>query len=450
MASVRSRSGSIFSGVALLTVGLLLLLHNYRGYELGSFFFHWWPLLLILLGGIKLFERTVGTRIGQSQPSAISTGEILLLIGLLALVGIVVGVDYARGRISENWGIDIGRNTYENELEVAPKTIAPNARITVRGNRGDITVRASDSSEIHVTGKVNVKGWDEDEARKVAKGITVELAQNGDGYEIHPTGPENGSARTSVDMEISIPLKSTLTIRNDKGDVAVSGMHTPVTVNSGIGDIEVRDTEGDVNIDLRKGDVRVSDAKGDVKITGHGGDIDVSSITGALTLNGEFFGSIRLDKLARGLRFISNRTDLTLTELTGHLELSSGSLEIADAPGDLTLRTTRYDVNIENPGGKVKIDDRDGDISVRFSTPPKDDIDITNSSGAIALSIPGNSNFQVQADCRSCDIDTEFDGLQRTSTSSGDSHLQGKNGNGRGPRVTLKTTYKNISLTKTS
>jgi DUF4097 and DUF4098 domain-containing protein YvlB len=450
MARLRSRSGSIFSGVALLAVGALLLLHNYRGYELSAFLWHWWPLLLILLGGIKLYERTVGARTNDSNPSAINAGEIVLVVGLLALVGIVVGIDYAKGRLSENIGIDLGRNSFDSDIEVAPKSIAPNARVTVRGSHGDISVRAADSSEIRITGKATARAWDQDEAERTAKAMGIEIVQNGDGYEIHPTGSGAGSAGNSVDMEISVPLKATVAIRNDKGDISVSGMHTPVTINSGNGDIEVRDTSGDVDIDMRKGDVRVSDARGDVKISGQGGDVEVSTISGSLTLNGEFFGSVRLDKLAKGLRIISNRTDLTLTQLSGHLERSSGSLEIADAPGDLTLRTSRYDVSIENPGGKVKIDDRDGDISVRLSSPPKDDIDITNSSGAISLSIPNDSSFQVQADCRSGDIVTEFESLQRTTTSSGDSHLEGKVGSARGPRITLRTTYKNISLTKTS
>jgi hypothetical protein len=67
----------------------------------------------------------------------------------------------------------------------------------------------------------------------------------------------------------------------------------------------------------------------------------VASATGSFTLDGEFYGPIRADKVARGLRFISQRTDLTLTSLTGHMEASSGNLEIVDAPGDLTLRTNR-------------------------------------------------------------------------------------------------------------
>jgi DUF4097 and DUF4098 domain-containing protein YvlB len=228
-------------------------------------------------------------------------------------------------------------------------------------------------------------------------------------------------------------------------------MEKPVVINTTNGDIEVRETSGDVSAETRKGDIKVSDTKGDVKVTGRGGVVNVSGATGGLTIDGEFYGPIRADKIAKGVRFVSQRTDLTLNQLSGHMEAGPGSLEIADAPGNLTLRTSD-DVNIENASGKVKIDNRKGNVEVRFSFPPKEDIEITNSSAPITLSIPASSSFDVIADCHSCDIDSEFsaDSLKKTSSESGDGHLEGRYGNGRGPKIILKTSYGSISLHKTS
>src|ERR1700692_4650568 len=62
MASPRPRGSSIFSGLILLFIGVLLLLHNYRGFELSDVVVHWWPLVLIFWGGLKLYERTGGRR----------------------------------------------------------------------------------------------------------------------------------------------------------------------------------------------------------------------------------------------------------------------------------------------------------------------------------------------------------------------------------------------------
>jgi len=74
-------------------------------------------------------------------------------------------------------------------------------------------------------------------------------------------------------------------------------------------------------------------------------------------------GPIRADKVAKGVRFVSHRTDLTLTQLSGHMEAASGNLEVVDAPGNLIVRTRDEDITIENAGGKVKIEDRKREYS---------------------------------------------------------------------------------------
>jgi hypothetical protein len=280
----------------------------------------------------------------------------------------------------------------------------------------------------------------------------VEIVKNGDGYEIHPSGVSTGDSRISFDLDVMVPKKASLTIRNEKGNITVADMAKAVNVTNGVGDIEIHDTGGDVDIETRKSDVKVSDTKGSVKISGHGGQIDVSGATGGLTIEGEFAGPIRADKIAKGVRFVSQRTDLTLSQLAGHMEASPGHLEIYDAPGSLNVRA-QDDITLENPSGRVKIDNRRGNVEVRFSTPPKEDIEIDNASAGITLSLPESSSFEIVADCHSGDIDSEFqaDSLKLTSGSkSGDSHLEGKYGSGRGPKIILKTSYGSISIRKTS
>jgi len=448
----RPRSSGIFSGVALIIFGVAFLLHNYRGFEFQAVLVHWWPVLLIFLGLIKLYERTSNRY--EPGTARVTSGEIFLVLALLLLVGIVVGVDTVKGKfpgIHAEFG-DFGRNSYDYDLEVEPKPVPPNARIIVRSTRGDITVRSSDDPEIRVSGKKNIRAWSDKEAAQLADRVSVEVVKNGDAYEIHPTGSNTGDSRLGFNMEIVVPKKAQLTIRNEKGDIAVSDIAGPVVIDNHNGDVDVRNTTGDVTIDMRHGDVKVADTKGDIRLAGKGGEVGVTTASGSLTVDGEFYGPIRADKIARGVRYISQRSDLTLSQLSGHLELSSGNLEITDAPGNLQLRTNRYDVDVENVGGKAKIENRDGTVELRFSSPPKDDIDITNANAIISLSLPASSSFEITADCHSCDIDSDFSGgtLSKTSTGSGDNHLQGKYGTGRAVRITVKTSYGNISLRKTS
>jgi len=450
MAGLRPRGSSVFSGLVLIFIGLLFLLHNYRGFELTGIIVRWWPLILIFWGAIKIYERTANARGVQPGASRITSGEVFLVLGLLALVGIVVGVDQARRRLPGMDEIDIGGEAFASSIDVAPKPVPANARVTVRGGRGDITVRASDTPEIRVAGKVNVKSWSESGAKKMSEQVSAEIVQNGDGYEVRPTGA--GNSHVSVDMDITVPKKALLAIHTDKGDVSVSDMASQVSIDNSNGDIEVRGTGGDVSVDMRHGDAKISDTKGDVKISGHGGSIEVENAGGSFTINGEFVGPIRAEKVSKGVRFVSHRTDLTLTQLSGHMEAGSGNLDVVDAPGNLIARTRDEDITIENAGGKVTIENRNGNIQVRFSSAPKEDIEITNSSAPITLTLPESSSFEILADCHSGDIDSEFeaDSLKKTSTESGDSHLEGKYGRGRGPKITLKTSYGSISIHKTS
>jgi DUF4097 and DUF4098 domain-containing protein YvlB len=452
MSRARPRSSGIFSGLVLITLGMLMLLHNYRGLQFHDFFLHWWPLLIIIWGVVKLYERTTD-RSGDPSATRITGGEVSLIVAVLAIVGIVLAVDAVKGRFPGTHielG-DFGRNSYSYDLEVAPKTVPANARIVVRGTRGDITVRASDENQIRVSGKKVARAWNDSDAEKMADRVSVEVVQNGDAYEIRPTGSNVSDSALGFDMEIAVPKKAPLTIRNEKGDIVVSDILGPVSVNIQSGDIDVRDTTGDVTIDTRHGDVKVSDTKGDIKLSGKGGEIDVTTATGGLTVDGEFYGPIRADKVAKGVRYISQRSDITLSQLGGHMELGSGNLEISDAPGSLQVRTNRYDMDLENLGGKAKIENRDGTIELRYSAPPKDDIEITNSNASISLSLPGSATFDITADCHSCEIDSDFSGpALSTSTSNNDNHLQGRYGNGRAVKITLKTSYGNINLRRTS
>jgi hypothetical protein len=450
MANLRPRGSSIFSGLALIFFGFLLLLDNYQILSIEQVLGHWWPLILIFWGGIKLYERMVASPAANSGAPSITAGEIFLILGLLSLAGIVVAVRIGKrelpGHIRE-WG-----NSFDFDLEVAPKSVPVDARITIRNGRGNISVRPSDDAQIRISGKKKANAWNENDAQQVAERVGVEVVQNGDGYEIRPTGVSKGESRISLDLDVAVPKKASLTIRNEKGDITVADMAKPVNVTNGVGDIEIRDTAGDVSIDTRKSDIKVSDTKGNIKISGHGGEINVSGATGGLTIEGEFYGAIRADKVAKGVRFISQRTDLTLSQLAGHMEAGPGNLEIFDAPGNLSVRS-QDDITLENAGGKVKVDNRRGNVEVRFSAPPKEDIEINNSSAGITLSLPESSSFEILADCHSGDIDSEFqaDSLKLTpGTGSKDAHLEGKYGSGRGPKIILKTSYGSISLRRTS
>ncbi len=448
MANTPSRSSGLFSGLVLITVGLLILLRNYGHMDLEHFFTHWWPLLIIFWGMVKLYERTAGRRFGGGG-GGITAGEVFLMFGMFALLGGVVAWDIINGKFSSS-GIDFGDSYSFDDLVIQPKTIPAGSRVNVRVGHGDVTLRSSDDQELRVTANKKIQTWSETEAGHIAKPVKVVIVKNGDAYEIHPDGYDLSDLRVEVDLEITVPKKSPINVKADKGDVTVSDQTADIDVTVQNGDVEIRDTNGDVSVETRKGDVKVSNTTGNVKVNGKGGEIEVVNASGSFTLDGDFYGPVRADKITKGLRLITPKTDLTLSSLSGHLEAGSGNLDIVNAPGNLTVRTRDTEVSLENPGGKVNIDNRNASVNVRLTSAPKDDISISNSSSEITLSVPGSSSFNLNADCDRCDIDSEFSKLMPVKSPAGDSVLTGTNGSGRGPKIVLKTSYGNIALRRTS
>ena len=445
----RPRTSGVFSGLLLILFGFLLLLHNYGHLQLGAIFRHWWPLIFIFWGAAKLYERTLAQRQGRSA-GWITPGEVFLVVGLMVVVGIVIAAEQLPSQF-HNLNIDFGE-PYSFPVDISPQPIAPNSRVLIRGGRGTITVRSSDEPTLRITGQKQIRTFSESDAQKRSTSIDIQAVKAGDGYEIHPTGFDLGDSRISVDMDVVVPKKSTVTVRNERGDINISDMATDVTVSTQEGDIEINDTTGDVDAALQKGDVKITDTRGDVKVAGHGGSVEVVGASGSLTVDGEFYSSVRAEKIAKGVRFISQRSDLTLTQLGGHFEKSAGNMEIADAPGNLTSRTKNVTVSLDNVTGKIVLDNTNGSIELRFSNPPREDITVNNERASITLSMPSSSSFDIQADCRSCDIDSEFtgNGLKATRTDKGDSHLEGKNGSARGPKIILKSSYDSIQIRKTT
>src|SRR5712692_449555 len=155
MANLRRRGSSLFPGLLLLFVGLLLLLHNYRGIDIFTVIGRWWPLILIFWGAIKLYERMAASRSGDAGAAKITGGEVFLVLGLLSLLGIVVAVDYGRQNLPghiRDWS-----NSFEFNLNVAPKSVPVDARITIHNGRGNVSVRPSEEAQIRVSSKKNAR-----------------------------------------------------------------------------------------------------------------------------------------------------------------------------------------------------------------------------------------------------------------------------------------------------
>src|SRR5260370_16340318 len=112
-------------------------------------------------------------------------------------------------------------------VNVPTKAVPADARITIRNSRGDISVRSSNEPQIRIAGKKNAKAWSESDAQRVADRASVEIVQNGDGYEVHPTGIRPGDSRVSLDLAVAIPKKAALTLPTHSANITPPHIANP-------------------------------------------------------------------------------------------------------------------------------------------------------------------------------------------------------------------------------
>jgi len=446
MANGKPRRRSIFSGLLLILIGGLFLWNNLVG-ELGiwQLFTRWWPALLILWGLAKLYDHLAAQRTGQAAPSTITGGDIALVLLVVGLAGAAQGVSVIRHHDPGDFGWPPWEQPYSFSEELPAKAIPPGSRITIRTERGDISVRPENTPEIRALVKKTLGGSDERDAENRTRQVNVAIAEANGGYEVRT---QNQGGQVRVDLEVHVPKQSNLVAQTARGGLQIAGLAGSVIAEAQRGNVEIRDTGGDVSAQMERGDVHIVGAQGNVKLSGRGGQVEIADVKGDATLEGEFFGPIRIEKVAKGARFVSRRTDLTISQLPGRLETGSGRLEIADAPGNLSLTTSKYDVVLENVGGRIRIENREGDVEIRFRQPPREDVEVTNRSGNIELVLPPKSSFEVHAESHSGDIDSDFEELPKKEVEGhGNTKLEGKLGT-KGPQLRLKTTYGTIRLHK--
>jgi DUF4097 and DUF4098 domain-containing protein YvlB len=338
-----------------------------------------------------------------------------------------------------------GGNRYPFNEEVPARAIPADSRINIHTHRGDVVVHPEAAAAIRVLAKKMVSGMSEAEAEKRARHVSVGVTEIPGGYEVRPGG---ASGHAEVDLEVQVPKQASVTAWTGRGAVQISGLEGNTTVHGEHGDIEIRDAGGDVSVELSRGDARIVGAGGNVKLSGRGSRVDVTDVKGQATVEGEFFGPIRIEKVGKDVRFISRRTDLTVTQLAGRIETGGGRLEISDAPGNLSLTTREYDIVLENVRGRVHIQNRDGSVKLHFAQPPREGVDVSNASGDIEVTMPAKSNFEVHAETRSGQIESEFPELASLAKEEhSTARLDGTLGT-KGPQFHLRTSYGTIRLHK--
>ncbi|MGA7622727.1 MAG: DUF4097 family beta strand repeat-containing protein, partial [Candidatus Acidiferrales bacterium] len=372
------------------------------------------------------------------------------VLAVFVLVG--VGIYSKVREKSPDINIDLGFFNHQSShsLELPARVIAPGSHVTVTTPHGSITAHAGNGNDLRVSVNETAEAATDAAAQSRLKFLNVVIEQTSLGYSVHPANLEHSDAHLTIDLDVTVPKKVSLTANSNHGDINISGLSGSVTASTQNGGIEVHNAGSDVTAQLETGDARIDTIAGNVHVTGRGNEIEVNDVTGDAAIEGEFFGPIRVRNVAKTTHYASQKADLTLIHLAGRLELDSGEINISDVSGAAKMSTHDKDMDVENVSGRLDVSDTHGSIKVTYSQPPREQISITNVSGDIDLSLPAESKFEISAVSTSGEVQSDFeDSSLQLSNENDTGRLTGKVGT-TGPKIQLTTTYGTIYLRKSS
>jgi DUF4097 and DUF4098 domain-containing protein YvlB len=438
------RRSSIFGGLLLILIGALFLIHNLApGMLHVGEIVRYWPVLLILWGLARLWDYFAAMRTGQAAPRVVTGGELLLI--LLVLVGVAALVAYDRMHRNTEWqsGFGLFGNPYTFTTTLPPEPVEPSMQVKLWTPRGDISIHPQPEKSLSVIVTKTVHATDQSEAQKAADETTVSIRKTAEGVQVNPEIRGGGDQRVSYDA--SVFPKTSLVASTGRGDLHVTGIEGEISL-SAAGQVDVSQTRSNTTVDMRRGDARIHAVKGNVTVNGRGQQVDIGEIKGSVSINGEFYGPIRVRQVGKSVSFNSRRTALNVGAPLGRLDMASGRMTLSDTTGNVSLETRDKDIQFENVQGAIRIVDRNGNIEVRYSQPPRHDLDVTNRSGDISVVMPNNSAFTITAMARSGDISSDFRGPQlKLAEADSRAVLNGTLGSG-GPKIVLNTTYGTIHV----
>ena len=429
------RRHSFAGPLVLIVLGVIFLLgnmHMLAWRHIGVWFAHYWPVLLILWGIVKLIEHQQAQRSGTRAPG-IGAGGIFLVImivvfGLMATQIERVNWSGLRDQINLDDGdfSNIFGETYsfDDHLE---QDFPAGASLKVIDNHGAVSVHASDDNKITVVVRKRVGAESQDEADKYNAETKPAITSIGGLLTLDAKVEAGGEHPVETDLDISLPRKVPISIISRRGDVNIVGRDGNVDISTQHSDTTVEDVNGSVKVSQEKGSVKVEQIAGDVHIEGRLDEVSVADVKGSAQLDGDFQESVKLARISKPVIFKSSRTDLEFSRIDGTLDLDSDDLHGEEITGPLNLNTRSKNVQFVGVSGDVRLQDDNGTVEVSMRT--LGNVQIDNRNGDIQLSLPDKAGFHVDARTRDGEIQSDF-GELKVNNDEHEATASGSVGNG--------------------
>jgi hypothetical protein len=443
-----------FSGpIVLVIIGLVFLLGNMgvlRWSSVGYWFAHYWPVLLIIAGLIKLVEYQQAQRTG-TRASGIGVGGGILIILLIA-AGLVAtqASRFNWEELRDHINVDDGdlpffghSYSYDDQQQQA---FPADGSLHVVNDRGAVVVSPSDDDQIHVTVSKKVRAESQSEADKWNGQTKTQITANGNTITVNANTQGAGDQWVNADLTIALPRKASVNVSTRHGDVNITSRDGDVNVSSQHGDVNLSDVTGAATLNLDNSSARITNMSSDVTVSGHSNDVSIEDVKGGVHLSGEFMESVKLSHIEKGVTLNTSRTDMGFAKLGGDLDLDSSDLHASDVVGPLHLSTRSKDIHLDGVQGDVRVQNENGSVELRITQ--LGSVQVENRSDDIQLYLPDKSGFVMDAHARNGEIQSDFSEIN-VQGSDDDSTAKGTV-NGGGPHVVIQNEHGGIEIRKGS
>jgi len=426
----RHRRRSFAGPFVLIILGVVFLLGNLHllsWTRIGTWFAHYWPLLLIVWGVIKLIEYQQAQREGVPA-RGIGAGGILLVV-IIVVFGLMAtqAARFNWSDLRDHVGIDdedindLFGDTYnfDDHLE---QNFPTGASLKVIDTHGGVSILASDDNRITVVVRKRIKADNQNDANKYNGETKPTITAIGSQVTLDAKVEAAGDHPVETELDISLPRKASVSIVSKRGEVRVINREGDLQISSQRADTTAEDITGNVKLSLERSSAKLDRITGDVHVEGRLNEVAVSDVTGAVQLDGEFEETVKVARVSKSVAFKSSRTDMEFSRIDGELDLDSDDLRADQMTGPVHLTTRSKNIHLDEVSGDVRVQDNNGEVEVGMRS--LGNVQIDNRSGDVRLGIPDKAGFRLEARARGGEIESEFPELKvengdRESTASG-------------------------------
>jgi DUF4097 and DUF4098 domain-containing protein YvlB len=504
--AVERKPRSPLGGTLLISIGVLFLASRFHADLNGlRIYGRYWLVLLAIFAAVELL-RYYSHRHAEGPPPRMFTAGRLIVIGLIVGTGVLANrvagsnpsllsslkLPGVLGGIRDSV---VGETFTFTDAPITAQELRPGARITVSNSFGDLKVTAGQILRASLT--KGVRAWNEQDARQISDKIRLVVNQTPDGITIS-TNREQLNQQFTTDIQLEVPASALLSISGSYGTINASGTRGQMAIKSSYGKAIVSNVAGDLSFELAYSDItassingnliatgaknaRISGISGSVELSASNGSVDLRNVSGEVQVEAPFSRIVAADlgetaqlrtqhasvqiTRAADLIIVAPHSDVRAENINGDLQVSSSNsdIQLRAISGGVTISAERSSVNAEDVRGPVEVETSHGsvvvknfyegvdvrtsyrDVTLVAAGHPVDDIKVDNDHGEIRLVLPESSEFVLDASSESGQVRQVGFG---TIAQKGRDALRAVLGSD-GPTITLRTSFKNITIQAT-